>query len=153
LAVIEGYLKSMPVPGDPVSVHQTTTLLQSPVDAPVSMAGSSSVHTNPSGYTKTYDATTDTHSTLASKMIERAVEESPMAHRTPALVNALNSLKGMLSKINDDPKASEVTTRCWTTRSADHSSIPPSHKEIYTILTGADGMVVSPNFGSPLLNS
>jgi hypothetical protein len=86
-------------------------------------------------------------------MIERAVEESPMAHHTPALANALSSLKGMLSKINNDPKSCEVTTRCWTTRPADHSTIPPSHKEIYSILTGAEGMVVSPNLGSPLLNS
>jgi hypothetical protein len=126
LAVIEEYLKCIPALGNPASVHSP-------------------------GYTETYDATTNTHSALASEMLERAVGEIPMAHHTPALANALNSLKGMLTETNDDPKSSEVATRSWTTSSAAHSTGPPSQDEIYSILTGADGMVISPNFGSPLL--
>lgn len=86
-------------------------------------------------------------------MIERAFDEIPEAHHTPALANALLSLKAMLSETNDDPKFEEVTTRCWTTSSADYSTGLPSQNEIHSILTEADGMIVRPNFGGSLLNS
>lgn len=90
--------------------------------------------------TEAHDATTNTHSILASKTIEQAVRESPVTYQNPKLASALSSLKNMLDNINDVPNASGTRTKCWTMGPTESSIDPPSRMEIHGILIRAESM-------------
>lgn len=87
-----------------------------------------------------YDATANTHSVLASKLVEQAVGQSPTIDQNPALASALSSLKDMLGKINDNPNTADLSKTLWN-RPVDKAP-PPTRAEIYEILKKADSAYV-----------
>jgi len=141
LANIESYLKRMPPASSPSAQGYNSSLTQTPGNAFASpgahsVSDSSGVLADHSVATDAVDATTNTHSVLASKVIEQAVGESPVMTQNPALATALASLKDMLGKINDNPHTADLNTTIWN-RPVDKAA-PPSRAEIYEILRKSD---------------
>jgi hypothetical protein len=141
LANIEAYLKRMPMGSTPSAQVYTSSLAPTPGNAFASpdvhsVSESSGILSDPAATTDAVDATTNTHSVLASKVIEQAVGESPVMTQNPALATALNSLKDMLGKINETPHTTDLNTTLWN-RPIDKAA-PPSRSEIYEILRKSD---------------
>lgn len=141
LANIESYLKRMPTGSSPSSQGYNIGPAQTPGNVFASpgahsVADSSGILIDHVAATDAVDATTNTHSVLASKFIEQAVGESPVMTQNPALANALASLKGMLGKINETPHTTDLNTTLWN-RPIDKAA-PPSRSEIYEILRKSD---------------
>lgn len=147
LANIESYLKRMPTGSSPSAQGHNTSLTQTPGNAFASpgahsVSDSSVILADPATTTDAIDATTNTHSVLASKVIEQAVGESPIMTQNPALATALASLKDMLGKINETPHTTDLNTTLWN-RPIDKAA-PPSRSEIYEILRKSDSEYDSP---------
>jgi hypothetical protein len=141
LANIESYLKRMPTALSPSAQGYNTSLTQTPGNGFASpgahsVSDSSGILADPAATTDAIDATTNTHSVLASKVIEQAVGESSVMTQNPALANALASLKDMLGKINETPHTTDLNTTLWN-RPIDNAA-PPSRSEIYEILRKSD---------------
>ena len=150
LANIESYLKRMPTGSSPSAQGHNTSLTQTPGNAFASpgahsVSDSSVILADPATTTDAIDATTNTHSVLASKVIEQAVGESPIMTQNPALATALASLKDMLGKINETPHTTDLNTTLWN-RPIDKAA-PPSRSEIYEILRKSDSEYDSPLHG------
>jgi hypothetical protein len=141
LANIEAYLKRIPTGSSPAAQGYNSSLAQTPGNAFASpgahsVSDSSVILADRAATTDATDATTNTHSVLASKVIEQAVGESPVMTQNPALATALNSLKDMLGKINETPHTTDLNTTLWN-RPIDKAA-PPSRSEIYEILRKSD---------------
>lgn len=136
LANIEAYLKRIPSGSSPASNTAQTPANAFASPGAHSTAPSSGSLTDHAASIEAFDATANTHSVLASKVIEQAVGESPVIDQNPALASALGSLKDMLGKINDNPNTADLNTTLWT-RPIDKAP-PPSRTEIYEILKKAD---------------
>jgi len=131
----------MPTASSPTYHAHVPSLAQTPANAfnspsGHSVSGSSGVFTDHAASTEAFDATPNTHSVLASKVIEQAVGESAGMIQNPALASALASLKDMLGKINENPATADLTTTLWN-RPTDKAP-PPSRAEIYEILRRSD---------------
>jgi hypothetical protein len=138
LANIESYLKRLPAASSPASHGNAPSSTQTPVNAFASpnghsLSGSSGVYVDHVS-TEAFDATHNTHSVRASKVIEQAVGSSSSMNRNPALTSALASLKDMLGGINED--TADLSTTLWA-RPIEKAP-PPSRAEIYEILRRAD---------------
>ena len=142
LANIEQYLKRMPAASSPVSHANVPSLAQTPANAFASpsghsLSGSSGILVeHAAATTEAFDATHNTHSVHASKVIEQAVGESSSMNRNPALTSALASLKSLLGGINENPSTSDLSKTLWS-RPLEKAP-PPSRSEIYEILRRAD---------------
>jgi hypothetical protein len=142
LANIESYLKRMPPASSPSSQTNIHSLAQTPANAFASpgghsLSGSSGILVEHTGATtETFDATHNTHSVHASKVIEQAVGESSSMNRNPALNSALASLKSLLGGINENPNTADLSKTLWS-RPLEKAP-PPSRNEIYEILRRAD---------------
>jgi hypothetical protein len=85
--------------------------------------------------TEIVDATTSTHSAVASKLIENALENTPIAYQSAELANALNHLREMVAGIKDNPAPTAES-------SAVRGSInveSPTLKEVQGLVTKAEG--------------
>ena len=140
LANIEAYLKRMPTTPSPINHQNIPSLAQTPANnfaspGSRSLSGSSGVFVDHAAATDAYDATPNTHSVHASKVIEQAVGENSSMNRNPALTSALASLKEMLGGINEHPNTADLSKTLWT-RPIEKAP-PPSRAEIYEILRRA----------------
>jgi hypothetical protein len=82
------------------------------------------------------DATANSHSVLASQMLDQTLGENLLTAHSSALADALSSLTGMLGKMNENPNSTELDT-ILCKRSVRKAS-PPSLTEIYAILENSD---------------
>ena len=118
------------------SLAEATGLASSTVATPASAAHS--VETSSTGY-KLHYATPSTHSEVASRMVEQAIEQDEAAHQDAELAAALASLKDMLGKIEESPASSSDTVRSlWSLEGADIVE-PPTLAEIDTLVAKSDG--------------
>lgn len=140
LANIESYLKRMPAASSPASHGNAPSLAQTPANTFASpshsLSGSSGVYLEHAALTDAFDATPNTHSVHASKVIEQAVGSSSSMNRNPALTGALASLKEMIGGINENPSTADLSTTLWNRPT--EKAPPPSRAEIYEILRRAD---------------
>jgi hypothetical protein len=141
LANIESYLKRMPTSSSPASQANIHSLAQTPANAFASpsghsLSGSSGILVEHAATTEAFDATPNTHSVHASKVIEQAVGESSSMHSNSALTSALASLKSLLGGINENPNTADLSKTLWS-RPLEKAP-PPSRTEIFEILRRAD---------------
>jgi hypothetical protein len=100
---------------------------------------------------ETHDATADTQSAFAGQVIDQAVEQSPMAHRSPALATALASLKEMLSNTNGHQHGLNAVSRPSIMSRVNDNNEQPSRAEIDGILAKAGSMLTSTTLSINLL--
>lgn len=86
--------------------------------------------------TRSFDATTSTHSVLAGRMVEQIVEESPVIDQCPALRSALDSLKHVLDRMHENPDMADPSIGLWN-KPMDGTT-GPSRAELHRILEKAD---------------
>lgn len=122
--------------GNPSTSSHTPLANVFPSPGAHSTSGSSGGFADHAATTGAFDATTNTHSVLASKVIEKAVGESPSIDQNPALASALDSLKEMLGKINENPNTADLSTTLFN--KPVEKAPAPSRAEIYEILRKAD---------------
>jgi hypothetical protein len=101
---------------------------------------------------ETHDATADTQSAFAGQVIDQAVEQSPIAYRSPALASALVSLKEMLGNTTGPEHGSDVASRPSIMRYGNDDSEQPSRAEIYDILSKAGSMLTTTAIHQQLAN-
>jgi hypothetical protein len=140
----------MPTGSSPASQGYNASLAHTPGNAfpspgAHSISESSVILADSATTTDAADATTNTHSVLASKVVEQAVGESPIMIQNPALATALNSLKDMLGKVNETPHTTDLNTTMWN-RPIDKAA-PPSRSEVYEILRKSDSEYDSLAYG------
>ena len=70
------------------------------------------------------DATTGTHSAVASRIIDRAVMDNPRASQDSELVAALNSLRDMVSKTKEVPDTAESVRSRWYVPAGHNTASP-----------------------------
>ena len=138
----------MPAASSPASQVNVHSLAQTPGTAFASpgghsLSGSSGILIEHSATTEAFDATPNTHSVHASKVIEQAVGESSSMNSNPALTSALASLKSLLGGINENPNTADLNKTLWT-RPLEKAP-PPSRAEIYEILRRADSECILPS--------
>jgi hypothetical protein len=92
---------------------------------------------------ETHDATADTQSVFAGQVIDQAVQQSPIAHRSPALATALVSLKEMLGKTNGHQQSLDMASTSPNMRRMDSDNERPSRADIYDVLAKAESMLTS----------
>ena len=146
MANIESYLRRMPAASSPISQANVPSLIQTPANAFASpsghsLSGSSGILVeHVAATTEAFDATHNTHSVHASKVIEQAVGESSSMNRNPALTSALASLKSLLGGINENPNTADLSKTLWS-RPLEKAP-PPSRNEIYEILRRSDSQCI-----------
>lgn len=87
--------------------------------------------------TESFDATRATHSLLAGRMVDRAIQENPTTAQDPALANALRSLTCLLRTTSKDLGIADLKLNTHT--EIDGTNVSPSRIEIYDILSKAKG--------------
>lgn len=85
----------------------------------------------------TYDATTLNKSAIASRVIEQAVGDSPGTYQDPELAAALESLREMVTKIDDTPHTTELNRSSLLLKSKPVDR--PSEAELNRLLQKAEG--------------
>jgi hypothetical protein len=85
--------------------------------------------------TEIVDATTSTHSAVASKLVENALENTPLAYQSTELAHALNHLKDMVAGIKDNP----APTAEYSTVRGSINVEPPTLKEVQGLVSKAEG--------------
>lgn len=113
------------------SSSESTAALPSPESQPATAADHD-----------TYDATTGSHSTVAHKIVEKAVERSPGTYQDSELVAALNSLKDMVGRMEDGSSTLEVSESCWRPLHSGSDQVnPPTAAEMKRLLREAPGSI------------
>ena len=88
------------------------------------------------------DATTGSHSTVAHRLVEKAVEESPVTYQDSELIAALNSLKDMVGRMEDGANSSEFSEMSWRPLHSGSDQVnPPTAAEMSRLLEEAPGSI------------
>jgi hypothetical protein len=109
LASLEELLRQRPccVPSGSTGASTSPSLNVSSAQEPKSSIASPSIVSSANQQTPAesddYDATAKTHTILAARIIEQAVESSPNVHQHVSLSKALHDLKEILEKGNENP--------------------------------------------------
>jgi hypothetical protein len=156
LANIEGYLENLSPQTIPNPTSGAVNLSKAPAYVLPPSTGSiptSSTASNASpARIETHDATADTQSAFAGHVIDQAVKQSPIAHRSPALATALFSLKEMLGRTNEHQHGLDVTPKSSIMERVESDNVLPSREEIHDILARAGSMLTSAALSSnPLI--
>jgi hypothetical protein len=120
LANIEGYLENLSLQTIPNPTSGAVNLSRAP--AYVLPPSTGSIPTS----SKASNASADTQSAFAGQVIDQAVKQSPIAHRSPALATALFSLKEMLGRTNEHQHGLDVTPKSSIMERVESDNVLPS---------------------------
>jgi hypothetical protein len=156
LASIEGYLENLSLQAIPMPTSGAANPSKAPAHvfppSTGSIPASSTASNGSPARIETHDATADTQYVFAGQVIDQAVMQSPIVHRSPALATSLFSLKEMLGRTNESDHGLDVAPRALSRVRVESDNEQPSRAEIYDILGKAGSMLTSATLSSnPLI--